>query len=260
MCLIFIIADQHPEFPLIIAANRDEYYSRPTASAHFWPDKAILAGKDLLAGGTWLGVTPQGRFAAVTNFRQPHQVPDQAMPQKSRGLLVTDFLESHLSPEEYLATLAKKQQEYAGFNALFGTLAQTSSRIHYFSNQDVPTFFLENGIYGLSNALLDTPWHKVTLGKTRIGRLLQKDFDIEEWMETLRDDKVADDNNLPDTGISLKTERFLSPMFIAGNDYGTRCSTVITVSSQGILNFFERTYIKSGICTNNTQFSFGIIP
>lgn len=256
MCLIFIIANQHPEFPIIIAANRDEYYSRPTASAHFWPDKAILAGKDLLAGGTWLGVTPQGRFAAVTNFRQPVQ----AMPQKSRGLLVTDFLESHLSPEEYVEILVREQQEYAGFNALFGTLAPTTSHIHYFSNQNTPAFFLANGIYGLSNALLDTPWHKVTLGKTRIGHLLQKDFDIEEWMDTLRDDQAADDNNLPDTGISLETERFLSPMFIAGNDYGTRCSTVITVSSQGILNFFERTYTQDGICTINAQFSFGIIP
>ncbi len=254
MCIIFI--NQHADYPIIIAANRDEYYARPTVNAHFWTGKPILAGKDLLAGGTWLGVTRTGRFAAVTNYRQPEQLPSG----KSRGLLVTDFLESNLSQNEFSELLSQTSGDYAGYNCVFGNLSTKSTDIQYVSNRAKSPLTINHGIVGLSNALLDTPWPKVILGKKRISALLENRFDIEEWMYALKDNQCADDIHLPETGLTIETERKLSPIFIQSDNYGTRCSTVITIGKSGIVNFFERTYIEEGICTENHHFCFEVNP
>lgn len=254
MCIIFIITNKHPDFPIIIAANRDEYYSRPTASAHFWPDVQILAGKDLLAGGTWLGVNRQGYFAAVTNYRQT----ELSVPSQSRGLLVTHFLTGNHDFTEYFHRLSTTTHDYAGYNCVFGQLSPENSQIMYFSNRAEKSASLNSGIYGLSNALLDTPWPKVITGKMHIETLLAHAFDIEEWLQALRDSQGAEDEDLPDTGLTMATERMLAPIFIQGENYGTRSSTVITVSHTGILSFYERTYTAGGTCIQNQQFSFEI--
>ena len=148
MCLILFAYQHHPDYPLIVAANRDEFFDRPTKAAHFWPESAdIFAGKDLLAGGTWMGVTRQGRFAAVTNFRSTHTPPDPAI---SRGALCKDFLDSTISPQDFLADIDKNRLEYAGFNLLIGS----PSQLFYYANQDGKIIELEAGIHGLSNGVL----------------------------------------------------------------------------------------------------------
>lgn len=253
MCIIFIIQNQHPNFPIIIAANRDEYYSRPTVSAHFWPKHPdLLAGMDKLAGGTWLGVTRQGRFAAVTNYREPDPQPGQY----SRGQLVTRFLLSHDSNTTYTQKLQETSSLYAGFNCIYGTLTSTG-QLQYFSNRSLQTTTLGSGIYGLSNAQLDSPWPKITQGKSEIDYLLAKTFAAEDWLDFLGNNHITNDSELPDTGIGIDKERLLSSRFIQTENYGTRCSTIITVSKTGVLDFTERNYQQNG--ANTRHFSFEII-
>jgi uncharacterized protein with NRDE domain len=254
MCSIFLAFDAHPKYRLILAANRDEFYERPTARAAFWQDAPeILAGRDLVYRGTWLGVTRSGRFSAVTNYRDP-LAPTGNL---SRGNLVADFLRGAETPKDYLQKIQQNAAHYSGFNLLAG---EFGSEIGYFSNRGAGGVkLLESGVYGLSNHLLDTPWRKVERGKTALKNLLEKEnFAVESLLEILLDTTKADDEDLPDTGIGLELERVLSSVFIETPVYGTRSSTVLSIETSGKVSFRERTYKQARAAGEEENFAFEI--
>lgn len=239
MCLILLAKNYLPGYRLIIAANRDEFYDRPTAPARFWDDSPdILAGRDLALGGTWLGISRSGKFAAVTNYR------DMTQPKGSisRGFLVSDFLSSDVRSESYLEQVASQSEKYTGFNLLFGELSDPNPRLFYLSNKGGGTAKLTDGVFGLSNAFLETPWHKVIRGKELFTGAIQETDGLkaEKLLEILNDRTPATEDLLPETGIGIERERILSPMFIETPVYGTRSSAVITVDDTGLVNFTER--------------------
>lgn len=238
MCLINFHYDEHPNYKLIVAANRDEFYERPTAAAGFWEDNPnILAGRDLLHMGTWLGVTKSGRFAALTNHRDPRDV---SVDKKSRGNIVTDFLAEDTLPQEFLETL-KKKDDYAGFNILVGD----SDSLFYFSNkQDVISEVLA-GTHGLSNQFLNTPWPKVVKGRTKLREYVvdHDTIDTDALFDIVSDTEIALDEQLPDTGVGMDLERQLSPLFIKTLNYGTRSSTVVLVGHDHSITFVERRFV-----------------
>jgi uncharacterized protein with NRDE domain len=228
----------HPDYQLILLANRDEHYERPSASARFWDEApSVLAGKDLQGDGTWLGITRNGRIAAVTNYRDPASVKKNA---PSRGRLVSDFLLGQEGPLEYLDKLDQEAGKYNGFNLIIGYKDQ----LYWYSNRGDGVQSLEPGIYGLSNHLLDTPWPKVVRGKDALTRLLsgQRAPSLEELFHILADRTIPDDASLPHTGVELEWERILSPIFIKSPTYGTRSSTVLLIDMQDRLTFVEKTF------------------
>ena len=238
MCLLVIAYKHHTEYPLVVLANRDEYYDRPTAPARFWEDApTVLAGKDLKGGGTWLGITTTGKIAAITNFRDPKSIKDGA---PSRGLLVKDFLLGDYTPRQYLASLLPRAPEYNGFNLIVGDMEE----IYWYSNKGDAPQRLGPGLYGLSNHLLDTPWPKVTKAKRGLSKLLASDELPSDaaFFELLMDRSQPDDSLLPDTGVGLEWERILSPIFISSPVYGTRSSTLIFVNTRGRVRFVEKTH------------------
>jgi uncharacterized protein with NRDE domain len=238
MCLIVFAWQMHPDFPLVLGANRDEFLDRPTLPAAFWSDRPdLLAGRDLRGGGTWLGVTRAGRIAAVTNFRQGTAAATGA---RSRGLLVSDALTAERPPGAHLDVVATERDRYEGFNLLLAD----ADGLHYYSNRDGPPARVESGVHGLSNALLDTPWPKVERTRTALTRLLDQDRDaLLHGMLALLADRVRPaDDELPRTGVSLAWERCLSPVFITSPDYGTRSSTVLLVDRRGRVTFLERSF------------------
>jgi uncharacterized protein with NRDE domain len=238
MCLILLAHDAHPRCRLVVAANRDEFYERPTAPAAWWPDAPeVLAGRDLRGGGTWMGVTRGGRFAAVTNFRDTAPAAPDA---PSRGHLVGGFLRGAGSPDAYLRALAPRAGEYAGFNLLVGE----GEELRYLGNRGGAARALAPGVYGLSNALLDTPWPKVERGKAGLAAALAGgDIDPEALFGVLWDAEPAPDGRLPDTGVGMERERMLSSPFIRSPEYGTRASTVLLVGRDGRVSFTERTVV-----------------
>lgn len=247
MCSIFLAYQAHPKYRLILAANHDEFYERATAKAGFWTNAPeILAGRDLLRGGTWLGVTRGGRFSAVTNYRDP-MAPTGNL---SRGNLVSDFLHGAETPIEYLRRIQTNAAAYSGFNLLVGDFGSAGdAEIGYGSNRDATgaAKILERGIYGLSNHLLDTPWRKIERGKSALAKLIaEENFSDEALFEILRDDSKAADVELPETGVGLELERLLSSIFIETPVYGTRCSTVLFVETSGKVSFAERTFRAGG--------------
>jgi len=252
MCLILVVWRRHPQYPCLIAANRDEFHSRAAEPAHWWHDRPqILAGRDLVAGGTWLGITRTGRFAALTNYRSPqHRRTD--VP--SRGSLVTDALESQGTALDDLGGLQRVGPRYNGFNLIFSD--GQSLAVH----ESVPQVgrVLAPGIYGLSNHVLDTPWPKVERAKERLHALLDRTIDPSSVLELLRDDRPARDEDLPGTGMSLEWERLLSSAFIRGSDYGTRCSTIIRIDQGGKVYFDEWTWDVSGSESGRASFQFQI--
>lgn len=237
MCIIFLANRVHPTYPLIVLANRDEFYARPTAAAGRWEDHPeIYAGRDLVAGGTWLGVTDGGKFAAVTNYREPG-VPKGEL---SRGELVADFLKSDEHIEQYLARVQSRAERYSGFNLLAG---HAGSDIYYFSNRLGGTRRLEPGIYGLSNHLLNTAWPKVTNGLARFEQLVAEDsISIDKSFELLADETLAADADLPETGVGIERERLLSSIFIQTPIYGTRSSTFVLFNNNFEFVFQERVF------------------
>ena len=237
MCLIVLALDVHPAYRLVVAANRDEYFDRPTAPAAFWDDApTVLAGRDLLAGGTWFGVTRDGLLAAVTNYRDPNW---HVTAPLSRGLLVADFLAGGESPDSFRQRLAATGARYGGFNLLYGH----ASSLHYYSNHGPLSGPVEPGIHGLSNALLDTPWPKVETAKRRIRALAEEEStDPEAYFAALADPRPFPDDELPDTGIGPERERLLSPIFISGDFYGTRSTTLLLISRENRVTFMERSH------------------
>ena len=254
MCLILIAHAAHPEFPLVIAANRDEYYQRPTARAAFWQDHPhILAGRDLECMGTWLGVTRGGRFAALTNFRDPR---DRKTDAPSRGQLVSDFLVSDQEPREYLEEVGRQAQRYNGFSLLAGDM----DGVFYFCSREAAVQKLSPGIHGLSNHLLDTPWPKVARGKQRLQAALAGEPNAETLLDLLHDREPAAEGELPDTGVGADLERVLSPALIVSPQYGTRSSTAVLFGRDGSVSFTERTILPGGSTgpTVSLCFSSGI--
>jgi uncharacterized protein with NRDE domain len=237
MCVIFLAINQHSKYKLVLAANRDEFYERPTAQADFWAENEhILAGKDLVHGGTWLGVTKNGRFAAVTNFRDPNQPKGKL----SRGNLVKDFLLGTNSPQSYLQQIQADKDNYTGFNLLVGEF-KNDVNVAYYSNMSDEIIALNSGIFGLSNHLLDTNWNKVTSGKSKLKNALN-DFSTNNLLKILTDKTVANDADLPNTGVGIERERILSPIFIETPIYGTRCSTILLVGNDNSVEFIEQSY------------------
>jgi uncharacterized protein with NRDE domain len=243
MCLVLLALDSHPEYSLIVAANRDEFYDRPTAPAAFWADApSVLAGRDLRAGGTWLGVDRRGRFAAVTNYRQGRR---ELPAPRSRGRLVSDYLTTVTDTREYVEQVTKDAALYNGFNLLVGD----ASELYYFSNREDRARVLPPGVYGLSNHLLDTAWPKVSSSKRALGSLLTAHGpELARGLLALLSDRTRPaDDLLPTTGVGLELERLLSSAFIASADYGTRCSSVLLLSRGGEATFTEVTFGREGI-------------
>ena len=263
MCLAAIAISQHPRFPWVVAANRDEFFSRPAAPLAWWQpadgEPALLSGRDLVAGGTWLGVNLQGRFAMVTNVREPRRTPLVSSP--SRGELVTRWLRQN-EPDDVLlqdGLLTPRN----GFNLLAGQLGGESGL--WFNNRLARHRSLGPGVFGLSNAELDTDWPKVGRLKQRLRLAMQSATQVAEVMDralsALADTTPATDDELPDTGVGLARERLLSPAFIripgpgTGSHYGTRCSTVVVVEQVGprrVVRVFERRFDAHGAVEGDT--------
>ena len=241
MCLILFAHRVVPGTPLIVAANRDERFDRPAAPAAVWDDHPeILAGRDLSGGGTWLGVSRSGRFAALTNFRDPASHRSEAA---SRGQLVAEFLQARQSPAAYMYELVPKSRAYNGFNLLAGDAGQ----LIWFSNAGGEPRLLVPGIYGLCNHLLDTPWPKVQAAKSALSLALAALPDAAPLFALLRDDTIHPDQSLPRTGVSLEWERLLSAAFVKAPGYGTRSSTVLRVGKDGWTVLDEQTWLPGGV-------------
>ncbi len=253
MCLIVFSFLEHPDYPLIFAGNRDEFHGRPTAQAHFWEEHPnLLAGRDLSAGGTWLGVTRSGRFATVTNFREPGE---HRLEARSRGELVTDFLTREIDERGYLADLQGRSEDYNGFNLILGA----AHRLHYSSNRNGAPRTLDSGIYGLSNGWLDTPWPKVRRAKSLFGDVMREGrVAPEPLLDLLRDDWHPPDDELPRTGLDLTVERKASSIFIADPTYGTRASTVVIMGRDGRVMFAERSFGPGGRRLGTETFQFTV--
>jgi uncharacterized protein with NRDE domain len=255
MCLVLIAWRASPEFPCVVAANRDEFHARPAARAEWWPDRPqILAGRDLKAGGTWLGVSRTGRFAALTNYRNPEQLRAKApaADAPSRGALVTSMLESGASVAEGLAYLREVGENYNGFNLIFSD----GERLGIYESVTGTGRELGPGVYGLSNHLLDTPWPKVRHAKSRLEAALLEKTDTAPLLALLRDDQPAPDEQLPQTGVSLEWERLLSSAFVRASDYGTRCSTIIRIDARGRAYFEEWSWDSVGADIGMTSLQF----
>ncbi|HEY0488852.1 MAG TPA: NRDE family protein [Telluria sp.] len=239
MCLIVFAWQVIPGMPLIAAANRDEFYDRPTTAADSWPEAPhVIAGRDLKAGGTWMGVTQEGaRFAAITNIRGPLERRADA---PSRGALVAGFLAGEMSAQEYIAHITPDSDAYNGFNLVLGD----RDSLYWFSNRGGEDARngkqLEPGIYGVSNGLLDAPWPKVVRTKAQFASLLCQGAPEDAYFEMLADTTRAPDARLPDTGIALDLERQLSAVCIETPGYGTRTSTVVKLYSNAPAELHER--------------------
>jgi len=251
MCLVVVAFNANAENPLLVAANRDEFHARPTLAADWWSDHPdIIAGRDLQAGGTWLGVNRNGRFATITNFRE---AMSRSSKLRSRGHLVTEFLHSDLSPTQYLATI--NGENYAGFNLL----VTDGTSLAYLSNRGGKLQELQAGIYGISNATLDTPWEKVERSKTRLASLLEKGQVNETHLLRLLGDRQkgpvdeVDGNRLP-----FAIAHAITAPFIVTPEYGTRCSTVIRAQRSGKWHFQERRFDPAGKNTGDSKFSFRV--
>ncbi len=238
MCLVLIAWRVHPRYPLIVAANRDEFYARPTLPAQRWPGASgMIAGQDLEAGGSWMGVDAIGRFAAVTNFRELEQGPADA---RSRGELVTDYLLGDAPAESYLAELAERANHYRGYNLLL----TDGGELYCASNRGAPICNLPPGVHGVSNGPLDSDWPKVKRGRQLLAKAVDRtEPSPKQLFKLLRDQTQPGDEALPDTGIGLEWERLLGTIAIDGTiaeiDYGTRSASVLLLDAQDRGQFFE---------------------
>lgn len=249
MCLIVLAVGQHPNYPLVLAANRDEFHARPTEEARWWAARpGILGGRDLQAGGTWLAVSQNGRLATVTNYRDA-KPPEPG--HRSRGHLVTGFLDSALSPDDYLDSI--DEDAYAGFNLI---VAQADD-VAYLSNREDGKRRLTPGVYGLSNALLDGPWHKVERSKAKLSELIARDEINESALLQLMNDREKGPKEEVERGrLDFETAHAITAPFIVLPEYGTRCTTVVLAGADGRWRFIERRFDPDGKITGESDFSF----
>ena len=249
MCLLVFALREHPRLPLIVAGNRDEFHTRPPQAAHWWPDERdIVGGRDLRAGGTWLALHRDGRFAAVTNYRDAHR---EKASLRSRGHLITDFLNGSVSVAEYLKSI--DDAAYAGFNLLVADHQSAG----YLSNRGGGMRELAPGIYGLSNATLDDPWTKVTRTKSKLADLIDEDNVNEtSLMRLLGDREKASADEVQTNGLSFAMAHALTAPFIVHPEYGTRCSTVLTIDDAGSVRFLERSFDPGGRPSGDVRYRF----
>ncbi|MBO9357516.1 hypothetical protein GG851_26270 [Bordetella petrii] len=256
MCLAVLALHSVADLPVLIAANRDEFHARPTQPAAAWPGRPVIyAGRDLRAGGTWMGVDERGRYAIVTNFRDPlHVLPDAP----SRGALVEDYLRGTATPADYAAAVHQRGARYNGFNLIVGDAAGAC----YVSNRDGAPRALPPGIYAVSNHLLDTPWPKLARTKAAFERVLRHapQPDLPALYATLRDRTPADEASLPRTGLDPARERLLSSPFIVSPDYGTRGSTVLALHADGRAELHERRFGPDGQASGDSDLLFSWQP
>ena len=246
MCLIALAWQARAGLPLAVAANRDEWRDRPAEPAHWWPDHPeLLAGRDLQAGGTWMGITRGGRFAAVTNFRDPSERRTTA---RSRGGIVTEFLLGNATPREFLRELGGRAAEYNGFNLIAGD----GDSLWYYGSRENAAREIAPGVHGLSNHLLDEPWPKVVLARKRMELAIAREDPAPAMFELLADRGGVPDEELPRTGVAIEWERRLASALITGADYGTRASTTLTVADSGNVRFEERSLDADGRVTKAT--------
>jgi uncharacterized protein with NRDE domain len=253
VCLVVFAWRVHPEYRLILAANRDEYHARPAKSAHWWPDrKHLLAGRDLQAGGTWLAVSRQGRFATVTNYREMQRPAGKLL---SRGEIVCDFIDSNERPGAFAAAI--EGQAYAGFSLLVADRNQ----LVYSSNRGESAVELKPGVYGLSNAALDTPWPKVVKSRDRLRQLIESDAVNEgSLLRLLADRQPAPVERIDNSELPFQLAQALSAPFILSRDYGTRCSTSLLWSENGDVEFSERNFDSKGNTTGTVRQRFRTSP
>jgi uncharacterized protein with NRDE domain len=271
MCLILFAWGSHPDYALVVAANRDEFYERPSIPLNWWPDSPnILAGKDAAdvigSSGTWMGLSTAGKFSALTNIRAPSE---KNSVLRTRGELTTHFLQSDLSPQEYIQEKSRKFQQYNGFNLLIGDFSQAgTSSLQWLSNrvlvdgqiknmQRLTSKSLPAGVYGLSNAMLDTPWPKVTHRVSAFAQTLAMDSGkldkVGRYLDILNHEEIALDDQLPATGVSLDWERTLSAAFIKTENYGTRASSVLRIRNDGHFQFTEKIFNQYGVAGEVTE-------
>ncbi|NND58903.1 MAG: NRDE family protein [Gammaproteobacteria bacterium] len=249
MCTLVFAWDRHPRYRFVFAGNRDEFHDRPTAAAHRWAGSDIVAGKDLVGGGSWLGVTTTGRFAVVTNFREGQVTTDD---KRSRGQLVIDYLQS-ADTDVFRQQLVADAEQYSGYNLIFGDLR---AALYHDSNRG-QSGGINRELHGLSNHLLDTPWPKVGKAMKSLARLLQEpDLNPNELFDLLGDRSQAPTADLPDTGVGQEMEQLLSSAFIVSPTYGTRSSTVVLLDHEGRLQFCERSFERDGSLSNEEQFEY----
>lgn len=239
MCLILFALNNHPKYKLIMAANRDEFFKRPTLNADFWEENnSILGGRDIQSGGTWLGATKNGRFIGITNFRDPE---NEKINAKSRGELSKTFLTQNQNITAFISEVSKLRNQYNGFNLLLSD--DSFDTLYHYSNISDETTKIKKGVHGLSNHLLDTPWPKIQFGKDNLSHIIKSEsIDMYDLVEMLRNDHEALEKSLPTTGISFDLEKKLSPVFISLKEYGTRCSTIVLVDKKNDLSFLEVSY------------------
>ena len=285
MCLIVFSYKDHATYPLIFAGNRDEFHARPATPAHFWEKRPdLLAGRDLKAGGTWLGVTTGGRFATVTNYHE--SVQSVSGNRHSRGDLVTEYLRKATPTESYLSDLEPRAGAFNGFNLIFGS----AEALYYLSNRSTADIYpgpadirmpgtreseasstgggpsalssraIEPGLHGLSNEQLDTPWPKVVRAKQLFRNVVDDDGepDLDGLLDLLADSRPAPDDRLPRKRSNPELERALSAIFIPGDVYGTRASTVVLFRSDGRVRFAERTFGPGGVESGTQMFEFDV--
>ncbi len=252
MCTILFAHQYHPKYPLIMIANRDEFYKRPSQHAHFWKDAPeVFAGRDLEACGSWTGINRKGKLAFLTNYRDFSLIRKDSL---SRGALVAKFLLESPDPLSYLASIKEQRHKYNPFNLVVGSPGD----LYYYSNMGTPIQALELGIYGLSNHLLDTPWPKVTLARSAFQEVLgtHDEPPIDALWQILMDRTPVPDDLLPeDTHAPLETERLLSTIFIKGETYGTRYQTLLFVDREGNVRFHEREWLDDRFRERTTQFT-----
>ncbi|MCP4301193.1 MAG: NRDE family protein [Gammaproteobacteria bacterium] len=249
MCLVVLAIGQSTLYPLILAANRDEFHGRPTQKADWWPDKPnVIGGRDLQAGGTWLALHRNGRFATVTNYRDAEPVSAKF---RSRGHLVTEFLESDQSPLDYLEAI--DGPSYAGFNLIVGD----ARNVAYLSNRGAELCELPAGLYGLSNALLDGPWDKVERSKRGLATLLDHDTVNETTLLRLLDDrKLGPIEEVEAERLGFAKAHAITAPFIVTPEYGTRCSTVVIADRSGRWRMTERRFDRQGVSSGESHFTF----
>ena len=248
MCILFIAIEQHLKYPLIICANRDEFHQRPTQALHVWHEPKILAGKDLQAGGTWLGLSPSGRFAALTNFRK---LPLSQEAKKSRGDLVLQALAN--TEDNLTEQLTQHANLYHGFNLIHGSL----NNLYCYDSVNNKSHQLSKGVHSICNGALDDIWPKMTQGEKLLKDAikLQGNISIEALFDLMTNDKQALPNLLPSTGLSEEWEQLLSSIFILSPTYGTRTTTILTQDTQGNVDVYDRSYNPLGDCVSKQNFT-----
>ncbi|MGB1262517.1 MAG: NRDE family protein [Cognaticolwellia sp.] len=246
MCILFIGVEQHPDYPVIICANRDEFHQRPTQSMHWWSEQHILAGKDLQAGGTWLGLNSDGDFAALTNFRKPDSF-DSA--KRSRGDLVVQALQN--SPARTQQQLLQTSAQYNDFNLVFGPL----NNLQAFDSVSRKFVALTPGFHSVCNGALDDIWPKMALGVNNISDLITNNhINVDAFFAVMSNQTIADKQDLPATGISAEWELLLSSIFIKSVDYGTRSTAIILQSKTGNIAVYEQNYNREGELSSSNHF------